>query len=129
LKHKNIPVSGWDETKLSLFIIIFAFAVVAIVVLVRARSGLIPAKLPCQIIVTRLDFGAFVIVAVKLFVHNGDLGLYYGIFISLAASIGVIVGGIMLCKERSTGLADGGLADRIRRLRGRKWRKSGLLEE
>ena len=56
--------------------------------------------MPCQIIVTRLGFGAFVIVAVKLFVYNGDLGLYYGIFISLAASIGVIVGGIMLCKER-----------------------------
>jgi len=55
--------------------------------------------------------------------------LSYGIFISLASSIGVIVGGIILSKERYAGSADGKPGDRIRRLGGRKWRKSDLSEE
>ena len=129
LKHKNISVSGWDGTKLSLLIIISAFTVIAIVLLVRAGSGLIPATLPFQVIVTTLGFGAFVIVVLKLFLHDSDLGLSYGIFISLASSVGVIVGGIILSKERYSGSADGKHGDGTRRLGGRKWRTSDLSEE
>jgi len=129
LKHKKISVSGWDGTKLSLFIIISALTVIAIVLLIRNGSWSIPAMVPFQIIVTTLGFVAFVIVLLKLFLHDSDLVLSYGIFISLASSIGVIVGGIILSKERYAGSADGKPGDRIRRLGGRKWRKSDLSEE
>ena len=112
-----MPVSGWDETKLSLFIIIFAFAVIAIVILARSGYRLTPATLPYRIIVTVLGLGVIVLVVIKLFIHDGDLGIYYGIFISLAASIAVIVGGVMLSRERSEGAAAVEPKDRAHSLR------------
>jgi hypothetical protein len=85
--------------------------------LVSMQYRLTPATLPYRIIVTVLGLGVIVLVVIKLFIHDGDLGIYYGIFISLAASIAVIVGGVMLSRERSEGAAAVEPKDRAHSLR------------
>ncbi|MBK5092131.1 MAG: hypothetical protein JJE48_01275 [Actinobacteria bacterium] len=97
----NITVSGWEETKLSTFVIVFALLVISLTIFAKARPDLMPEKLPDQLIVAALGFGALVIVIVKIFVHDDDLGISYGIFISLASSIAVVVGGFILGMERA----------------------------
>ena len=98
-KTVNIPLSGWEETKLSAFIIVFALVGIALIIFIKGRPHRLAEKLPYQIIVTALGFCSLVIVIIKLFLHEDDLGLSYGIFVAIASSIAVIIGGIMLARE------------------------------
>lgn len=96
---KGTGASGWDASKLTLILLLTAIVVLAIVVLRILDIDLSVIPIPMSLIIMALGAVCLLIVVIRIFVHQEFLGVSYGIFISLAATIAVIAGGAVMQRE------------------------------
>jgi hypothetical protein len=95
----NIGISGWDATKLTIFIFLFALAAMAVVGLRIADVDLSAIPVPMGIIVMGLGGVSLLIIVIRVFIKQSGLGVSYGIFVSLIAAAAVLVGGVLMQRE------------------------------
>lgn len=96
---KGTGASGWDATKLSLILILSAIVIMGIVVLRILDIDLSVIPVPMSLIIMALGAICCLIVVLRIFIHQDFLGVSYGIFISLAATVAVIAGGAVMQRE------------------------------
>lgn len=97
--YRGHLVGGFDATKLTVPILLFGLALIAMVVL-RAREADFNA-VPVAVLVIGMGVLALLVIFLRLFVHQKELGVSYGIFISLVAGAIVVLGGVRMLKEQS----------------------------
>ena len=91
--------SGWDASKLTILIFIFALACMAVVVLRVLQVDLSVIPVPMSLIVMGLAGISLLIIILRIFIHQSGLGVSYGIFVSLVAGAVLLAGGVLMQRE------------------------------
>lgn len=103
----GIGISGWDGTKWSILVLLCAMGAIAIVVLRVVDVDLGALPFPIAYVMLGLGGLSTLIVVLKILLRPGGsllgavyrVGISYGIFVSLIASVAVLVGGILMMRE------------------------------
>lgn len=95
----SVGASGWDASKLTILIFIFALACMAVVVLRVLQVDLSVIPIPMSLVVMALSAISLLIIILRIFIHQGGLGVSYGIFVSLVAGAVVLAGGVLMQRE------------------------------
>jgi len=95
----KVGVSGWDASKLTILIFLFALACMAVVVLRVLQVDLSVIPVPLSLIVMGLAGISLLIIILRIFIHQSGLGVSYGIFVSLVAGAVLLAGGILMQRE------------------------------
>ena len=91
--------SGMSASKLCILIFLFALATIAVVVLRVLDVDLSAIPIPMSLVVMGLAAISLLIIILRIFIHQGGLGVSYGIFVSLVAGAVVLAGGILMQRE------------------------------